>query len=137
MTPTLREQIEAALKTAAKATAGPWKIGYDDGSGQYDSEQEKFCLVSEPVELKNGESVGDVSYGSILHAKLCENGSDADHIATMDPTFTRQVLESWLVMERALELIAKPDLCATDTEPPFMFRSEIAEKSLRVARGEK
>lgn len=40
----------------------PWTVGYSDGSGKYNEEEEKFCLTS----FDN----------CVLHAKMCESYGD-------------------------------------------------------------
>lgn len=64
------DELERLTKAA---TPGPWTIGYSDGSGKFDAEEERFCLVDQPTD--------DV----ILHAKLCYREADAQLIAALNP----------------------------------------------------
>lgn len=93
---TAREQIEAALETAKKATQGKWNAT--------SKEIDIGFFMQIPVTLHdvNGPHP-QISYHDSQDAK-----ADAEHIATMNPEFTQAFLESWLEMEAALE---KPFLC--------------------------
>lgn len=93
MTP-LQKFLSDCRQVESKATKGPWLIGYEDSSGGYNEDENKFCISSknEPV----------------FHGKYSENGSDAEFIAFSRNNFLKLV-ECVEVLSEVCEDTAKWD----------------------------
>lgn len=60
---------DECLARAEKATPGPWKVGYEDGSGSFNEERDSFAISS----TSNSECV--------FHGKLSDNPHDCEFVA--------------------------------------------------------
>lgn len=91
----LTEKAKNLIILAKEATPGPWRIGYDDNSGKYSEEEEKFCLTTV---TKKKVQHPDMSTECVFHAKLCENEGDPEFIAASDPTTVTEICEAYLAL---------------------------------------
>lgn len=91
-----REQIEAALETAKKATPGPWHTS--SFGGVYDAPH----MSHKRMISTNGENYADD-----------QAIKDDLYIATMNPEFAQALLEGWLEFEDAC---GRSCVCAEDIQ---------------------
>jgi hypothetical protein len=75
-------------KRLEAATPGPWRVGYNDGSGVYDSNEDTFCISND---------LNDCAF----HADLSANPNDSVLIAHA-PTDISNLLQAVEIMREAL-----------------------------------
>ena len=85
-------ELDKLEAVRAKATPGPWRVGYSDKSGWYSHDDGEFALVD-----------GDDQ--CILHAKMCESGADASYIATFNPTLMKALIAELKAARSVLDTI--------------------------------
>lgn len=88
-------KLTELLEICNKATPGPRKIGYLDGSGIYNEENGTFCLV-------------DIADNCIFHAKMCDWKSDANFVAAFSPHTAKALI---LSLTKAMEILAHVEGC--------------------------
>lgn len=81
------DKLGELKRLAECATEGPWKVGYNDGSGKYDDEKETFALT-------------DANDECVLHARLCDTIWNAAFIAAANPQTVLALIQA---LEAALE----------------------------------
>lgn len=81
-------------RKANAATGRLRKLGYKDGSGGFNSEEETFCLTDE------------TDY-PIFHARMCENQADAEFSAVASPENVRSLCARIAELEEAISPVAQ------------------------------
>jgi hypothetical protein len=120
MTPTPVD-LDALEAAARAATPGPWQVGYNDGSGRYESDKDEFCITT--------------GHDSVLHAS-CLNPEcaedDAAYIAAASPDV---ILRLTAELRKARETIAAHHSGESVTAREFMATLD-KDEELRKAREE-